>query len=164
MVHAGPGAPPSPGAAQRTRCTQRDGTIVIPAEALTAWVAACLQVPSGRPGPFGAILEDNMRVHTRTCTHTHIQGTCGGFIRCQGGPGSQAELSLQGSGLCLVGDHRGLVTDLEAAPLPMSRSCEHLKKASVSLEAGSQGEGWGVSRGWRRNRNRDPESKTARRG
>lgn len=33
--------------------------------------------PIRRPGTFGAILEDDTRVHMRTCTHTHIQGTWG---------------------------------------------------------------------------------------
>lgn len=119
---------------------RRGGTIVIRAEELTAWAVACLQVPSGRPGPFGAILEDDLRVHTRKCTHTHTQGTWGLHSIAREAQGQRPELSLQGSGLCLVGDRRGLVTDLEAAPLPMSGSCEHLKKESVSLEAGSQGE------------------------
>ena len=92
MVHAGPGAPRSPGAAQRPRCTRGDGTIVIRAEELTAWAVACLQVPSGRPGTFGAILEDDTRVHTRMCTHTHIQGTWGLHSIAREAQGQRPEL------------------------------------------------------------------------
>lgn len=159
MVHAGPGHPPSPGAAQRPRCTRRDRTAVIRGEGLTAWAVACLQAPSGRPGPFGAILQDDMRVKTHACTHTYKAS--GGFTPLPGRPvhGQRPEQSPQGAGLCLVGDRRGLVTDLEAAPLPINRSCEHLKEASVSLERSpappppprsrlAGREGCSVSRGW----------------
>lgn len=111
---------------------------------------ACLQVPSGRPGPFGAILQDDTCVDTRACTHTYKAP--GGFISLPGRPvvrGLSSHSRELGSVWWETAE--GLVTDLEAAPLPISSSSAPVSTSRrpaspwnvplpPHLRAGSQGE------------------------